>query len=226
MPVWSLRLIPALAGSLCVPLCYLLVVELGYSHLTALGAALLFLMGNVVLYFLLYSQSCIWICILYFWLHCCSLFAISIECSKMNYVFSVFVKQRIPWLFSPASCCWNLCLSSSCCSLSYPTSDFTMHKAGECCNSSVPTRKGLSFHDHQHILTHTNANHVHWRLAEMYPTSLILVDVSCPLSVLSACVCQLMFLFVLFSSPVRLAWLVLTGVTCACAVGLVQSATF
>ncbi|XP_014016291.1 protein O-mannosyl-transferase 1 isoform X1 [Salmo salar] len=46
VPVWSLRLIPALAGSLCVPLCYLLVVELGYSHLTALGAALLFLMEN------------------------------------------------------------------------------------------------------------------------------------------------------------------------------------
>uniref|UniRef100_A0AAY5KWL4 Protein O-mannosyl-transferase 1 n=1 Tax=Esox lucius TaxID=8010 RepID=A0AAY5KWL4_ESOLU len=46
VPVWSLRLIPALAGSLSVPLCYILVVELGYSHLTALGATLLFLMEN------------------------------------------------------------------------------------------------------------------------------------------------------------------------------------
>lgn len=46
VPVWSLRLVPALAGSLCVPLGYLLVVELGFSHLAALGAALLLLLEN------------------------------------------------------------------------------------------------------------------------------------------------------------------------------------
>ncbi|XP_041098736.1 protein O-mannosyl-transferase 1 [Polyodon spathula] len=46
VPVWSLRLLPALAGSLSVPLAYQIVVELGYSHLTALGAALLVLCEN------------------------------------------------------------------------------------------------------------------------------------------------------------------------------------
>lgn len=46
VPVWSLRLLPALAGSLCVPLGYLLVVELGFSHLAALAAAFLLLLGN------------------------------------------------------------------------------------------------------------------------------------------------------------------------------------
>ncbi|KAG7481589.1 hypothetical protein MATL_G00068360 [Megalops atlanticus] len=46
VPVWSLRVIPAVAGALCVPLAYLLMVELGYSHLTALGASLLLLMEN------------------------------------------------------------------------------------------------------------------------------------------------------------------------------------
>ncbi|XP_051522143.1 protein O-mannosyl-transferase 1-like [Myxocyprinus asiaticus] len=46
VPVWSLRAIPAIAGSFCLPLCYLLVVELGYSHFTALGASVLLLMEN------------------------------------------------------------------------------------------------------------------------------------------------------------------------------------
>ncbi|XP_059406116.1 protein O-mannosyl-transferase 1 isoform X2 [Carassius carassius] len=46
VPVWSLRVIPALAGSFCVPLAYLLVVELGYSHFSALGACFLLLMEN------------------------------------------------------------------------------------------------------------------------------------------------------------------------------------
>ncbi|TRY95916.1 hypothetical protein DNTS_021436 [Danionella cerebrum] len=46
VPVWSLRVIPALAGSLCVPLAYLVVLELGYSHFAALGACLLLLMEN------------------------------------------------------------------------------------------------------------------------------------------------------------------------------------
>lgn len=46
VPIWTLRLIPALAGSLCVPLGYLLMVELGCSHFAALGASLLLLMGK------------------------------------------------------------------------------------------------------------------------------------------------------------------------------------
>uniref|UniRef100_A0AAY4AE78 Protein O-mannosyl-transferase 1 n=1 Tax=Denticeps clupeoides TaxID=299321 RepID=A0AAY4AE78_9TELE len=46
VPVWNLRVIPALAGALCVPLGYLLVVELGYSHHTAFVASLLLLMEN------------------------------------------------------------------------------------------------------------------------------------------------------------------------------------
>ncbi|KAG5840916.1 protein O-mannosyl-transferase 1 isoform X1 [Anguilla anguilla] len=44
--VWSLRVIPAMAGALCVPLGYLLMVELRCSHYTALGASLLLLMEN------------------------------------------------------------------------------------------------------------------------------------------------------------------------------------
>uniref|UniRef100_A0A673MD22 Protein O-mannosyl-transferase 1 n=1 Tax=Sinocyclocheilus rhinocerous TaxID=307959 RepID=A0A673MD22_9TELE len=46
VPVWSLRVIPALAGSFCIPLAYLLVVQLGYSHSSALGACVLLLMEN------------------------------------------------------------------------------------------------------------------------------------------------------------------------------------
>ncbi|KAG9261871.1 protein O-mannosyl-transferase 1 [Astyanax mexicanus] len=46
VPVWTLRVIPALAGSLCVPLGYLLMVELGFTHLTALGASVLLLLEN------------------------------------------------------------------------------------------------------------------------------------------------------------------------------------
>uniref|UniRef100_A0A8C2PZQ7 Protein O-mannosyl-transferase 1 n=1 Tax=Cyprinus carpio TaxID=7962 RepID=A0A8C2PZQ7_CYPCA len=52
VPVWSLRVIPALAGSFCIPLAYLLVVELGYSHFSALGACMLLLMEIVLKYFL------------------------------------------------------------------------------------------------------------------------------------------------------------------------------
>uniref|UniRef100_A0A3B3D2N7 Protein-O-mannosyltransferase 1 n=1 Tax=Oryzias melastigma TaxID=30732 RepID=A0A3B3D2N7_ORYME len=40
MNVWSLRLLPALCGALCVPLGYLLALELKFSHVSALGAAL------------------------------------------------------------------------------------------------------------------------------------------------------------------------------------------
>ncbi|KAI1900506.1 hypothetical protein AGOR_G00050630 [Albula goreensis] len=46
VPVWSLRMIPAVAGALSVPLGYLLMVELEYTHFTALVASLLLLMEN------------------------------------------------------------------------------------------------------------------------------------------------------------------------------------
>nr|XP_034968517.1 protein O-mannosyl-transferase 1 isoform X2 [Zootoca vivipara] len=46
VPVWALRLLPALAGALCVPLAYQILVELHYSHFVAFGAALLFLLEN------------------------------------------------------------------------------------------------------------------------------------------------------------------------------------
>lgn len=47
MNVWSLRLLPALSGALCVPLVYLLTLEMKFSHLSALGAALLLLLGEL-----------------------------------------------------------------------------------------------------------------------------------------------------------------------------------
>uniref|UniRef100_A0A6J0TU87 dolichyl-phosphate-mannose--protein mannosyltransferase n=1 Tax=Pogona vitticeps TaxID=103695 RepID=A0A6J0TU87_9SAUR len=46
VPVWALRLLPALAGALCIPLAYQILVELHFSHIVALGAALLFLFEN------------------------------------------------------------------------------------------------------------------------------------------------------------------------------------
>uniref|UniRef100_A0A3Q1EL11 ArnT-like N-terminal domain-containing protein n=1 Tax=Acanthochromis polyacanthus TaxID=80966 RepID=A0A3Q1EL11_9TELE len=45
--VWSLRLLPALCGALSVPLVYLLTLELRFSHLSALGAAVLLLLGEL-----------------------------------------------------------------------------------------------------------------------------------------------------------------------------------
>ncbi|KAF1389837.1 hypothetical protein PFLUV_G00077700 [Perca fluviatilis] len=44
--VVCLRLLPALCGALCVPLVYLLTLELKFSHLSALGAAVLLLLEN------------------------------------------------------------------------------------------------------------------------------------------------------------------------------------
>nr|XP_057927499.1 protein O-mannosyl-transferase 1 [Doryrhamphus excisus] len=44
--VWSLRLFPAVCGALCVPLGYCVLVELGFSHVSALGASLLLLLDN------------------------------------------------------------------------------------------------------------------------------------------------------------------------------------
>ncbi|KYO23319.1 protein O-mannosyl-transferase 1 [Alligator mississippiensis] len=46
VPVWSLRLLPAVAGALCIPLAYQILVELHFSHCAALGAALLLLLEN------------------------------------------------------------------------------------------------------------------------------------------------------------------------------------
>lgn len=46
MPVWSLRLLPALAGALSVPMAYQIVWELRFSHCAAMGAALLMLIGK------------------------------------------------------------------------------------------------------------------------------------------------------------------------------------
>jgi len=48
VPVWSLRFLPALAGALCIPLAYQILVELQFSHCAALGAALLILLGKFV----------------------------------------------------------------------------------------------------------------------------------------------------------------------------------
>ncbi|XP_011617918.1 protein O-mannosyl-transferase 1 [Takifugu rubripes] len=44
--VWSLRCLPAVCGALCVPLVYLLTLELRFCHLSALGTALLVLLEN------------------------------------------------------------------------------------------------------------------------------------------------------------------------------------
>lgn len=47
--VMSLRFLPALCGALSVPLVYILSLELGVSYLSALGAALLFLLENALI---------------------------------------------------------------------------------------------------------------------------------------------------------------------------------
>nr|XP_056716346.1 protein O-mannosyl-transferase 1 [Euleptes europaea] len=46
VPIWTLRLLPAVAGALCVPLAYQILVELRFSHLVAHGAALLIVFEN------------------------------------------------------------------------------------------------------------------------------------------------------------------------------------
>ncbi|XP_078282058.1 protein O-mannosyl-transferase 1 isoform X4 [Rhinoraja longicauda] len=46
VPVWNLRLFPALAGALCISLAYQIIVELKYSHTSALVAALLIMFEN------------------------------------------------------------------------------------------------------------------------------------------------------------------------------------
>ena len=46
VPVWSLRLLPALSGALSVPMAYEIVWELGFSHCAATGAGLLLLIGE------------------------------------------------------------------------------------------------------------------------------------------------------------------------------------
>ncbi|XP_076784601.1 protein O-mannosyl-transferase 1 isoform X2 [Arvicanthis niloticus] len=49
VPVWSLRLLPALAGALSVPMAYQILLELHSSHFAALGAALLILIENALI---------------------------------------------------------------------------------------------------------------------------------------------------------------------------------
>ncbi|XP_006892500.1 PREDICTED: protein O-mannosyl-transferase 1 isoform X2 [Elephantulus edwardii] len=49
VPVWSLRLLPALAGAFSVPMVYQIVLELHFSHCTAMGAALLMLIENALI---------------------------------------------------------------------------------------------------------------------------------------------------------------------------------
>ncbi|XP_013909465.1 PREDICTED: LOW QUALITY PROTEIN: protein O-mannosyl-transferase 1-like [Thamnophis sirtalis] len=46
VPIWALRLLPAIAGGLCVPLAYQILVELHFTHFVALGAAVLILLEN------------------------------------------------------------------------------------------------------------------------------------------------------------------------------------
>ncbi|XP_059266479.1 protein O-mannosyl-transferase 1 isoform X1 [Mustela nigripes] len=49
VPVWSLRLLPALTGALLVPMAYQILLELGFSHCAATGAALLILIENALI---------------------------------------------------------------------------------------------------------------------------------------------------------------------------------
>ncbi|KAM4662658.1 protein O-mannosyl-transferase 1 [Discoglossus pictus] len=49
VPVWSLRLLPAVSGALCIPLSYLILVELGFSAHAGLTAAFLLLFENALL---------------------------------------------------------------------------------------------------------------------------------------------------------------------------------
>ncbi|XP_040180327.1 protein O-mannosyl-transferase 1 [Rana temporaria] len=49
VPVWALRLLPAVSGGLCVPLAYQIVLELGFSTLAGLIAALLVLFENALI---------------------------------------------------------------------------------------------------------------------------------------------------------------------------------
>ncbi|OCT65379.1 protein O-mannosyl-transferase 1 isoform X2 [Xenopus laevis] len=49
VPVWSLRLLPALSGALCVPLAYQIVVELGFSASAGLAAGFLLLFENALI---------------------------------------------------------------------------------------------------------------------------------------------------------------------------------
>ncbi|XP_040819688.1 protein O-mannosyl-transferase 1 [Ochotona curzoniae] len=48
VPVWSLRLLPALAGALSIPMAYQILAELHFSHCAAMGAALLLLIENAL----------------------------------------------------------------------------------------------------------------------------------------------------------------------------------
>ncbi|XP_033647476.1 protein O-mannosyl-transferase 1-like [Asterias rubens] len=49
LPIWHLRLIPALCGSLLVPIVYLIITEIGYTDWTAVQAAVLVLFDNALI---------------------------------------------------------------------------------------------------------------------------------------------------------------------------------
>ncbi|XP_028664461.1 protein O-mannosyl-transferase 1 [Erpetoichthys calabaricus] len=49
VPIWSMRFFPALSGALLIPVAYQILVELQFSHVSALGAALLLLMENALI---------------------------------------------------------------------------------------------------------------------------------------------------------------------------------
>ncbi|XP_038637634.1 protein O-mannosyl-transferase 1 isoform X2 [Scyliorhinus canicula] len=49
VPVWNLRFLPALASALCISLAYQIVVELKYSHFSAVIAALLIMFENALI---------------------------------------------------------------------------------------------------------------------------------------------------------------------------------
>nr|XP_055180158.1 protein O-mannosyl-transferase 1 isoform X2 [Nyctereutes procyonoides] len=49
VPVWSLRLLPALTGAFSIPMAYQILLELGFSHCAAMGAALLMLIENALI---------------------------------------------------------------------------------------------------------------------------------------------------------------------------------
>uniref|UniRef100_A0A3P8VEC5 dolichyl-phosphate-mannose--protein mannosyltransferase n=1 Tax=Cynoglossus semilaevis TaxID=244447 RepID=A0A3P8VEC5_CYNSE len=72
--VWTLRFLPALCGALCVPLVYLLTLELKFSHLSALGAALLLLLENSLIVqsrFMLLESVLIFFVLLAFFSYLC-----------------------------------------------------------------------------------------------------------------------------------------------------------
>ena len=50
VPVFALRAVPALTGSLLIPRAYMIMLQLSYSQWTAALAAFLFLFGKKIIY--------------------------------------------------------------------------------------------------------------------------------------------------------------------------------